>query len=37
MQIIKNAQFLNRITREFIDDQITADEAVDKINAELAF
>jgi len=33
---IINAQFLNRITREFIDDQITADEAVDKINAELA-
>mgnify|MGYP006052101969 FL=1 len=33
---IINAQFLNRITREFIDDQISADEAVDKINAELA-
>ena len=33
---IINAQFLNRITREFIDDQISVDEAVDKINAELA-
>ena len=33
---IINSQFLNRITREFIDDQISADEAVDKINAELA-
>ena len=33
---IINAQFLNRITREYIDDQITVDEAVDKINAELA-
>jgi multiple sugar transport system substrate-binding protein len=33
---IINAQFLNRITREFIDDQISADEAVDKINAEVA-
>ena len=33
---IINAQFLNRITREFIDDQISADEAVNKINAELA-
>ena len=33
---IINAQFLNRITREYIDDQISVDEAVDKINAELA-
>ncbi len=33
---IINAQFLNRITREYIDDQITVDEAVKKINAELA-
>ena len=33
---IINAQFLNRITREFIDDQISVDEAVNKINAELA-
>ena len=31
-----NSQFLNRITREFIDDQISVDEAVKKINAELA-
>ena len=30
---IINAQFLNRITREYIDDQITIDEAVKKINA----
>ena len=33
---IINAQFLNRITREYIDDQISVDEAVNKINAELA-
>jgi multiple sugar transport system substrate-binding protein len=33
---IINAQFLNRITREYIDDQITVDEAVKKINGELA-
>ncbi len=33
---IINAQFLNRITREYIDGQISVDEAVDKINAELA-
>ena len=33
---IINAQFLNRITREYIDDQLSVDEAVDKINAELA-
>jgi len=33
---IINSQFLNRITREFIDDQISVDEAVKKINAELA-
>ena len=33
---IINAQFLNRITREYIDDQISVDEAVKKINAELA-
>ena len=33
---IINAQFLNRITREYIDDQISVDEAVEKINAELA-
>ena len=33
---IINAQFLNRITREYIDDQITVDEAVKKINSELA-
>ena len=34
-KIIKT-QFLNRITRENIDDQISFDEAVKKINAELA-
>ena len=33
---IINAQFLNRITREYIDDEISVDEAVKKINAELA-
>ena len=33
---IINAQFLNRITREYIDDEISVDEAVNKINAELA-
>ena len=33
---IINSQFLNRITREYIDDQISVDEAVKKINAELA-
>ena len=33
---IINSQFLNRITREYIDDQISVDEAVTKINAELA-
>ena len=33
---IINSQFINRITREYIDDQISVDEAVDKINAELA-
>jgi len=33
---IINAQFLNRITREYIDDQISVDEAIKKINAELA-
>ncbi len=33
---IINAQFLNRIAREYIDDQISVDEAVNKINAELA-
>ena len=33
---IINAQFINRIAREYIDDQISVDEAVDKINAELA-
>jgi multiple sugar transport system substrate-binding protein len=33
---IINAQFLNRITREYIDDQISVDEAVKKINSELA-
>ena len=32
---IINAQFLNRIAREYIDDQISVDEAVNKINAEL--
>ncbi|MDC3060888.1 extracellular solute-binding protein [Candidatus Pelagibacter sp.] len=33
---IINAQFINRIAREYMDDQISVDEAVDKINAELA-
>ena len=33
---IINAQFINRIVREFVDDQISVDEAVNKINAELA-
>ena len=33
---IINAQFLNRITREYIDGIISVDQAVDKINAELA-
>ena len=33
---IINAQFINRITREYMDDEISVDEAVDKINAELA-
>ena len=33
---IINAQFINRIVREYIDDQISVDEAVNKINAELA-
>ena len=33
---IINAQFINRIVREFVDDQISIDEAVNKINAELA-
>ncbi len=33
---IINAQFINRIVREYVDDQISVDEAVNKINAELA-
>ena len=33
---IINSQFINRITREYIDDEISVDEAVDKINAGLA-
>ena len=33
---IVNSQVINRIVREYIDDQISVDEAVNKINAELA-
>ena len=31
-----NSQFINRITRLYIDDQIDVDEAVDMINKSLA-
>ena len=31
-----NSQFINRITRLYIDDQIDVDEAVDMINTALA-
>ena len=33
---IINSQFINRITRLYIDDQIDVDEAVDMINKSLA-
>ena len=33
---IINSQFLNRITRLYIDDQISVDEAVKLINVALA-
>ena len=31
-----NNKFINRITRQYIDDQLTLDEAVDEINTVLA-
>ena len=31
-----NGQAINRIVRQFIDGEISADDAVDKMNAELA-
>ena len=33
---IINNKFINRITRQYIDDQLTLDEAVDEINTVLA-
>ena len=33
---IINYKFINRITRQYIDDQLTLDEAVDEINTVLA-